>query len=416
MIVVILFPEISKKGTDAENSDEEQPAGNFNTPTANGINPSHLPPNDVSLPLSTNKPASYTNSRARVSLLQCNSHEGPLKSPVLAYTPGTQNPQVPTPPPHAHISTSLIDPSLGSSIQSTLSGVGKNSTLAIMTPTEMGLPNFPQPPEDIMARNYNTNAHENYAIAISPRCSNTALHDFNSSSVSSATMIPSLYAFGDELMPAALTACPSSSYSMAPTTENSFNELSPTTITIMTHSKSFTPERVFSCPASVSPTESPVANSDCSLATSPLTLNMSLVAPKTPEDGRNFPPGSSESQPDILGLQDEDSSLIPNIELSPSDVSSPIHTTEPVALADILSKEWDLFSSTLRPVVQTSHDTWTADSPQMLSGSCESASSPRTSEAQLSHQYSSAYCSQYSSDPKSSNQHYCMNSMSGQVN
>ena len=168
---------------------------------------------------------------------------------------------------------------------------------------------------------------------------------------------------------------------------------------------------------SISPTISPITNSDCSLAdASPLTQQDNMTLQATPSTLRNFSSTSSiASHPDN---PNEATSLNTSIS-SLQRVSSPINAT------DLQEKDWELFSNSLCPVIQTHHDMWTvpADTAttEILSGDGVTRSKAvanttitTTGSSSSSQQYSNVYGVEFSpsyNSEVSNSQPFTMNSV-----
>ena len=405
---------------------------------------------------SSSETGSETGS-SRPTHLQCNTYDGPLKSPTLAVTPGKGHSQLPTPPhPQLPPVTSLM-PATGNYMQSPMGSMMSDSpgSAALMTPPgelHVGLLRYPPtlpPPESLLAGgSYHANINEAYPSTISSMCDSSSLHSFHSlstqsrnSSSSTPRLAPPPYSFSSRPSSnSSSSQYPQLPYStVAQSANNMYIEsISLSTVTMSLHLKSLHPLSS-SVPLttgptpSISPTQSPITNSDCSLAmASPLTEDVSLMAPTFTD---NLPSVSStNSHTDLLTLEDEGSSLIPNLDI----VSSPIQAQEPVILTDLLGSEWDLFSNSLRSVVQTDQDMWMTNSAEMLGGSIPgpgpaslalaatltgsskpSAPPPNSSKheplQQFSSSYSTSYFPPYSSEAAST-QHYPVSSMSNGAN
>ena len=382
-------------------------------------------------------------SSSRPTYLQCNTYDGPLKSPTLAVTPGKGHSQLPTPPhPQLPPVTSLM-PATGNYMQSPMGSMMSNSpgSAALMTPPgelHVGLLRYPPtlpPPESLLAGgSYHANRDEGYP---------STMHSFHSLSAQSRSSTPRLapppYSFsGRPSSNSSSSQYPQLPYSTVTQSANNMyiESISLSTVTMSLHLKSLHP-LTSSVPLttgptpSISPTQSPITNSDCSLAKA-CTEDVSLMAPALND---NLPSVSStNSHTDLLTLEDEGSSLIPNLDI----VSSPIQAEEPVILTDLLGSDWDLFSNSLRPVVQTDQDMWMTNSAEMLGGSIPgpgpaslalaatltgsskpSAPPPNSSKheplQQFSSSYSTSYFPPYSSEAAST-QHYPVSSMSNGAN
>lgn len=321
------------------------------------------------------------SSPARPSHLPCNSQDIPL-SPALALTPGNGHPQLPTPPPHVSPMTSL--PATGNFVDSPIVNMMRqSSTDMVMSPPEdLGLHNYPPlpPPESLLAGSFREQSSYS-STAVSPIA---PLHSLHSLSVQ-GKFPPPPYSFSTKHSSSSLASSnmlstqlpsyidpPSSSNKTFLSLSNSLQSLSPPKTTISLNNG----------PSTFSPTTlSPITNSDCSLTeASPLTKDVTLPAPES------FPSAPSTScQHDVLSLQDEGPSFLTRL----ASVSSPIHAKDPVVLTDLQEKEWELYS--LCPVIQTEHDIWAANPPQMLANSSKGSPPLSASTAESPQQFPSMY-------------------------
>ena len=353
------------------------------------------------LPTSTlNTERSNTSSTTRLSRLHCNTQEPPLKSPTLALTAGNGHSQLPTPPPHVSPVTSL--PATGNFVGSSIVSIMSHSSTEVVLapPGDIGLQNYPPlpPPDSLLAGSF----HEPGGYM----CDSPSLHSLHVRSITH-TIPPPPYSFGAKLSSSDTVLSSPLLYTMDHVPTGSIAFIDSLNASNGPHSKPFPPssETAVSSlagvgPSSGSPTLSPIANSDGSLAeASPLATDVALAAEPT-----------TSGQPGALSLRNEGGSSLSSPLIASHSVSSPIHATDPVALTDIHDKEWeDVFSNSLCPVIQTDPIMWAASPSPMLANSATSSKArSRASDTGMSSQRYAAidsvgYFPQYSSGNAGSN-------------
>lgn len=352
------------------------------------------------------------NSAARPSHLPCNSKDVPL-SPALALTPGNGHSQLPTPPSHASPLTSPT--ATGNFVESPIvSMMRQSSTDMMMSPTgDLSLHNYPPlpPPESLLAGCFHDQGSYSPS-AVSPICESAPLHSLHSLPAqekgATAILRPPPYSFSTKHCSTSsdmlFAQLPSYNRDPMPSSNKTFLSLS-------NPSKSFSTTKTTvslnNGPSAFSPTTlSPITNSDCSLTeASPLTQDVTLPAPE------NFPSAPSTScRHDVVSLQDDGPSFITRSH----SISSPIHAKEPVVLTDLQEKEWELYS--MCPVIQTGHDMWAANPPQMLANSSKSSPPLSASNAESPQHFSAMYgmgfFPTYSSEPHIGNHQYPVSNVS----
>ena len=394
---VVTFTELAKKKAPEETASKsaaDLPSMKSTTDTvsSNSRDSLHIPTTKTApsteshqhyAPLPTSTPHTEhnsTSSTTRPSRLHCDTQEPPLKSPVLALTPGNGHSQLPTPPPHVSPVTSL--PATGNFVGSSsiVRIMSHSSTEVVLTPPgDTGLQNYPPlpPPDTLLAGAF----HEPGGYL----CDSASLHSLHVRSITQTIPPPPPYSFGTKLSSNDTMLSSQLLYTMDQVPTSSIAFIDSLSASDAPHSKQFPPssETAVSSlagggvPSSASPTLSPITNSDCSLAdASPLTQDITLPAEPT------FPSTSSATsgQPSALSLRNEGRSSLTSPLIASHSVSSPIHATDPVALTDIHDKEWeDVFSNSLCPVIQTDPIMWAANPSPMLANS--SASSKVSSHA-----------------------------------
>ena len=327
----------------------------------------------------TEKRNNDDSGNTRPSHLQCNSQDSPLKSPALALTPGNGHSQLPTPPPY--ISPVTTHPELGNFAGSPVVSMmshASSSDVVLTPPSDLSLQNYPPlpPPESLLTGSFHI---EPGGYFVNPLCEGTSLHNLHSLSArprGATSVIPPPPPYSS------LTSCnivmsSQISYTMEyPTTTTSafvdplslkILPMHPYTKPVLLPTSETATLLTSGGPSSVSPALSPITNSDCSLAdTSPLMQDVALPAPPDFPSERNFTSTSSAMSRrtrDNLSIQIKGPSLIDTTLNSLQSASSPIHATDPVALTDLQEKDWELFSNSLCPVIQTDHDTWAPQLP-----------------------------------------------------
>lgn len=331
-------------------------------------------------PPSYTLPCTSNNTTAtRPSNLHCTSKDASLNSPAL--TPGNGHPQIPTPPTPYNMSPVTSHPNYaGSPIVSMM-----NHASPVLTPPgDLALQNYPPlpPPESLLSCNFDDIPSYSSSSMINPMCDGGSLHSHHSLSAHARSILPlpippPPYPFSSSLTSCNIVLSSQISYSMdhhihtplPPSSNNTpVDFISPLTLSMNPHSKPLLPvsSEISSIVGGgpISPTISPITNSDCSLAdASPLTQQDSMALPTPPSTlqmKRNFPSASSTaSHPDNLTLPNEATSLNTSFS-SLQRVSSPINAT------DLQEKDWELFSNSLCPVIQTHHDMWGAPDTQIL--------------------------------------------------
>ena len=371
----------------------------------------------------------YSNSvtTSRPLHLQCNTRDPPLKSPALALTPGNGHSQLPTPPP-PYVSPMTSYPAMenyaGSSVASVMSHAA-SVDVVLTPPSDLGLQNYPPlpPPESLLTGSFHEAAGYS-STTVGPVCDSASLHTIHTLSARARSVTP--------LIPppppySTLTSCnivlsSQISYTMDhPPTTNIIDPLSLRIIPMNTQLKSRPPPPTSEAvvlasggPSSASPTLSPITSSDCSLTdTSPLTQDVALPIPPALPAERGFPSTTCSAQvskhPDNISHQTKGLTLVNS---APSVLQS---ATDPVALTELQEKDWELFTTSLCPVIQTDHDMWAADTPQLppttfssskAAHTSSSASVTRASSQHYSTAYNVGYIVPYT------NQHYPVNSIS----